>query len=112
MASPGCGVTGNRLAAGMHRPSNGGDATAGIERGSSRRVAAISLPSARLLSRNQAAGYCGISPGHFDRMVAEGILPSARRLGGRVVWDRVALDVAIDSLMCEDSGNEPNPWDD
>ena len=30
------------------------------------------------LRRNHAAMHCGVSPGHFDRMVKEGVMPAPR----------------------------------
>ena len=53
----------------------------------------------RLLGRDEAARYVGVSPAQFDRLVGDGILPRAKRLGvGRILWDRVALDIAAGDL--------------
>jgi predicted DNA-binding transcriptional regulator AlpA len=52
----------------------------------------------RGLSRDEAARYIGVSPSKFDQMIADGLMPKAKRLGGRVVWDRVALDIAFTDL--------------
>ena len=65
-----------------------------------------SLPP-RGLSRVQAAEYIGVSPSTFDKMVAEGEMPPPKRIRGRVIWDRKALDCAFDAF---DDGGE-NPWD-
>lgn len=52
----------------------------------------------RMLSREQAARYVGVSPTQFDREVEEGRWPQPERRGavgrrtGRVLWDRVLLD--------------------
>jgi hypothetical protein len=53
----------------------------------------------RLLSRDQAARYVGVSPGQFDREVADGHWPPPERRGavlsaraGRLLWDRLLLD--------------------
>lgn len=54
--------------------------------------------------RTDAARHCGVSPGHFDRMVSEGILPQPRLLGGVKVWLRQELDDALFSLP----GNGPD----
>ena len=48
----------------------------------------------RLLPREHAAGYCGISPGHFDEHVAS-IVPPVQ-IGRRVLWDVHALDRWLD----------------
>ena len=52
----------------------------------------------RGLSRTAASRYVGVSARHFDRMVASGDLPQPKRLGNRVIWDRVALDMHIEAL--------------
>jgi hypothetical protein len=53
----------------------------------------------RYLSREQAARYLGVSPDTFDGEVQNGLWPPARRRGGkggRLTWDRRALDAAAD----------------
>ncbi len=50
----------------------------------------------RLLSRREAAAYCGRTPSSFSDWVARGILP--RALPGTRSWDRHAIDAAIDRL--------------
>lgn len=72
----------------------------------------------RYLSREESARYVGVSPDVFDDEVNEGYWPAARRRGakgGRLTWDRLALDAAAD----RDSGIEqniqpdvsgPSPW--
>ncbi len=47
------------------------------------------------LKRQDAAAHCGVSPGHFDRMVKDGVLPAPRALGGVNVWLRQELDAAL-----------------
>lgn len=74
--------------------------------------AAASLPAScppRGLQRDQAAGYVGIGPTKFDEMVADGRMPQPKRIDGRKVWDRVALDIAFDQLP--DDGEPANDWD-
>jgi len=51
------------------------------------------------LKRQDAAAHCGVSPGHFDRMVREGILPAPRPLGGVNLWLRQELDQALYALL-------------
>lgn len=48
----------------------------------------------RLLSREQAAAYCGISPNHFDAHVALYVAPIA--FGGRRLWDIQLIDRWLD----------------
>lgn len=53
----------------------------------------------RLLSREEAARYVGTSPVTFDQEVQAGIWPAPLRRGphgGRLTWDRLALDRAAD----------------
>lgn len=50
------------------------------------------------LKRMQAAAHCGVSPVHFDKMIAEGLLPAPRKLGGVKVWLRQQLDEAMFAL--------------
>jgi hypothetical protein len=58
------------------------------------------------LRRGDAALHCGVSPGHFDRMVKEGVLPAPRDQGGIKIWLRQELDDALFSLpiIGEDGG--------
>lgn len=63
----------------------------------------------RGLSRVQAAGYVGVSPSTFDRMVQDRLMPKALRVYGRVIWDRQALDEAF-SALSDDSAGEDR-WD-
>jgi predicted DNA-binding transcriptional regulator AlpA len=68
--------------------------------GAQTELARLGLPP-RGLSRDQSAAYVGLSAWSFDQMVAAGTMPSAKRLKGRVVWDRVQLDKAFDRLPNE-----------
>lgn len=47
------------------------------------------------LKRQDAAAHCGVSAGHFDKMVREGVLPAPRALGGVKLWLRQELDAAL-----------------
>lgn len=53
----------------------------------------------RGLRREMAALYVGVSPSKFDAWVSEGLMPQARRIGGVALWDREALDAALDDLF-------------
>lgn len=48
----------------------------------------------RLLTKSQAAAYCGIGTGGFSDWIRKGILP--RALKGTQRWDRAAIDAALD----------------
>lgn len=75
----------------------------------------LPLPTARLLSREEAAAYAGVSPTTFDKLRIEGVMPGPVRLYSRTLWDVRALDAAIDCLPGDgvstesvDTGNEWN----
>jgi predicted DNA-binding transcriptional regulator AlpA len=67
-----------------------------------RGVARPALPptlAPRLIGRDAAAAYVGVSPNTFDKMIADGLMPSPRRLSERrLAWDMRELDTAIDRL--------------
>lgn len=50
------------------------------------------------MRRNAAAAYLGISPGHFDKLVDEGLMPAPRDCSGVKLWVRDELDEALFSL--------------
>lgn len=52
----------------------------------------------RGLRRDDAAAYLGISTGKFDDWVARKLMPAPKRQDGVVVWDRLSLDQAFESL--------------
>jgi predicted DNA-binding transcriptional regulator AlpA len=62
-----------------------------------REVLPYSLPP-RGLSRVEASAYVGVGVTKFDEMVADGRMPRPKRIDARLVWDRLALDVAFSAL--------------
>ena len=52
----------------------------------------------RGLSRRAAAEYCGLALSTFDALVADGSLPHPVFPGRCRVWDRLALDAAMNAL--------------
>lgn len=68
-----------------------------------------SLPP-RGLSRVQAAEFIGVSATKFDAMVADGRMPRPKRIDGRVVWDREALDRAFAALPDDGETEENSGW--
>ncbi|MCP1200097.1 AlpA family transcriptional regulator [Notoacmeibacter sp. MSK16QG-6] len=64
----------------------------------------ISYPP-RGLSRLEAARWVGVSATKFDEMVSDGEMPRPKKLGGRVVWDRYALDAAFSDLQDKPAAN-------
>ncbi|MEX2647689.1 MAG: hypothetical protein WD673_01590 [Alphaproteobacteria bacterium] len=71
-----------------------------------RRSRDITVVEPRGLSREQANRYVGLSGGTFKRLVDEGVLPAALPFGRRRVWDRRALDQALDRLSGIDARKE------
>ena len=71
---------------------------------------AIALPR-RGLSRVEAALYVGVSPTKFDQLVKDSRMPGPKRIDGRVIWDRLALDIAFDDLP-SDSTQVEDTWAD
>lgn len=39
------------------------------------------------LSQEEAAAFVGVSPTHFERAVAAGLMPAPREFFGRMLWD-------------------------
>jgi hypothetical protein len=50
------------------------------------------------LRRAEAARYCGHSPGHFDKLVKNGIYPPGRNADGVALWLRWELENALAEL--------------
>lgn len=62
------------------------------------RPATVLFLQPRGLNRVVAASYIGVSPSKFDHMVADRRMPRPKQVDGRRVWDRLALDIAFESL--------------
>ena len=74
--------------------ANGGLISAGNLRGEQRIPFQFAV-LAKILSREEAARYVGVSVDAFDVEVAAGLWPGPRRRGGkggRLTWDRALLD--------------------
>ena len=54
--------------------------------------------SKHVLSRREAAAFCGLSGSSFDRAVKRGDLPAPIRVGRCRRWKAEALDAALDRL--------------
>jgi predicted DNA-binding transcriptional regulator AlpA len=50
------------------------------------------------MSRQDAARYIGVGTTKLDEMIADGRMPKPKRIDGRTVWDRFALDQAFSDL--------------
>ncbi len=59
----------------------------------------------RGLSRDEAARYVGVGPTKFDELVATRRMPKPKRVGGRVIWDRIRLDAAFTELPGDEDDN-------
>lgn len=59
----------------------------------------------RGMSRIEAARYLGIGPNLFDEMVKDRRMPKPRELNGRVVWDRIEIDIHFSNLPHRGEGN-------
>lgn len=55
------------------------------------------------MSREDAARYVGVGATKFDQMVADRLMPRPKKVGGRVIWDRLAIDAAFSDLPEEGS---------
>ena len=62
---------------------------------------------------DRAAAYLSMSRSTFLDLVDAGTLPKPTRIGGVVLWDRLALDVAFEELAAmEGEGDDrPNSFD-
>lgn len=72
----------------------------------------LPLPCARLLSRAEAAGYVGVSPVTFDKMISDKMMPPAKRVYSRILWDVRQLDSCIEDLPGGAEDAVSNEWDD
>jgi len=61
----------------------------------------------RGLSRDEAAYYIGVGTSKFDQMVNDGRMPRGKRIDGRVVWDRVQLDIYFSDLGAREAAVNP-----
>lgn len=63
------------------------------------------------LCRVMASQYIGVSVSKFDQLVDDGRMPVPKRIDGRKVWHRVAIERAFERLP--EDGPDPldNPWD-
>lgn len=75
---------------------------------STRRVSKV---EPRLLRREDAATYLGVSPSYFDTLSASRRIPGPKQIGSVKAWDRFQLDAAIDDLPIDGGVNAPSDWD-
>lgn len=73
----------------------------------------------RGLRRAAAAAYLGISPAHFDKQRALGVIPAPRSMFGVELYDRAELDLLFDGTpttpqghgQVADNDNDSDYWD-
>ena len=83
----------------------------GDQRGSHRYLALPPMLPPRGLCREAAAAYVGVSPSKFDVLVVDQRMPKPKRVDGRRVWDRVALDRSFDRLPEDDHDSTTPAWE-
>lgn len=66
------------------------------------------MPERRLLTRAEAANYCGLSKQSFSKWIREGRLP--KPIFGTARWDRRSIDHALD-ILCDLRNAELNETD-
>lgn len=67
------------------------------------------LRAPRLLTRNQAAAYCGVGTATLTTWIERGIIPGP--VLGTHRWDRKAIDAMLDVLSWIDEKPEGNALD-
>lgn len=60
-------------------------------------IHALPFNERRCYDRKEAASYIGVSSTHLDKLVRRGEVPAPINLLGKKVWNRIALDRAIDA---------------
>nr|WP_295465297.1 helix-turn-helix domain-containing protein [Mesorhizobium sp.] len=61
------------------------------------------------LSRDELAAALGVSPNSVDKMVAEGMLPPARRWHTRRIWRVAEIDAFMSEWPIEATGQPSGP---
>jgi predicted DNA-binding transcriptional regulator AlpA len=64
----------------------------------------------RAMRADRAAAYLSMSKNSFLRLVADGVLPKGKKLGGIVFWDRAALDAFVENFEGEEGSAPSNEW--
>lgn len=74
--------------------------------------AAARIPEAwpRRMSKTVAAAYMGIGETLFQKRVDEKLYPAPIEDGGRVLWDKRALDLLVDAQSGFDDATGIEPW--
>lgn len=65
----------------------------------------------RMLRRESAAAYLGVSPSYFDGLVKGGTLPNSKVVGKVHAWDRHDLDEAANAFPYVNEVARDTSWD-
>ena len=79
--------------------------------GARRYLALPPMLAPRGLNREASAAYIGVSPTKFDELVNDQRMPRPKRVDGRRIWDRLALDEAFSALPHDGDAGLTKPWD-
>ncbi|HET7377152.1 MAG TPA: hypothetical protein VFK30_10610 [Anaerolineae bacterium] len=63
----------------------------------------------RAMKAERAAAYLSMSRSKFLEFVDQGKLPKPIHIGGLVLWDRLALELAFEEMASD--GERPNSFD-
>lgn len=66
----------------------------------------------RWLRRTSAADYLSVSPSQFDKWISLGMVPLPKKIVGVVLWDRFALDEAMEAIFYPVAETDLAAWDD
>ena len=66
----------------------------------------------RCFPEDESAAYIGVSPNTFRKEVQNGRLPEPLCFGRRRIWDKRALDQALDHLSKLTKDNKEGGWKD
>lgn len=65
----------------------------------------------RMMRRDIAAAYCGVSLGRFLKEVGLGIWPAAEDFLDPPRWDRFKIDAAVDARNGKSAPSEEDEWE-
>ena len=71
----------------------------------------VKMVERRGFNREQAASYVGICATTFDKLIKDGLMPKAKKIYGRKVWDKSALDEFFEKLPEEGKNAKTCEWD-
>jgi predicted DNA-binding transcriptional regulator AlpA len=60
---------------------------------------------------DRAAAYVGMSKSEFLKLVDAGVMPKPLKIGAMSIWDRLALDMAVEDLTEQSEQEGQNTFD-